>query len=421
MTTNNGEQAAMDQIGARARAAAFQLAHATTAAKNDALTAAARGLEAASADLIEANRADLVQAETEGISGALLDRLRLTEQRIGGMAAGLRQVAGLADPVGEITDGFNRPNGLRMTRVRVPLGVVAVIYEARPNVTADAAALCVKSGNAALLRGSSYALRSNRAIGAVIRAAISESGLPSDAVQVVEDTSRAGAKALMQAKAWVDLLVPRGGPNLIAAIETDATVPYVIDGAGNCHVYVDAAANLEMAADIVVNSKTHRPGVCNAAEKLLVHRNIAADFLPKVSKLLLDAGVELRGDEASRRMVETMGVASDEDWATEYLDLIMAVRVVDSLDEALEHIRRFGSGHTEAIVTNDMTAAERFVDETESAVVAVNASTRFTDGEEFGFGAEIGISTQKLHVRGPMGLEALTSERWVVRGQGQVR
>ena len=411
----------MDRIGAKARAAATQLARATTAAKNRALQAAAGGLADARHDLIGANQADIAQAEAEGISGALLDRLRLTDQRIEGMAAGMLKVADLPDPVGEITDGFNRPNGLRLTRVRVPLGVVAVIYEARPNVTADAAALCLKSGNAALLRGSSYALRSNRAIGEVIRAAIAESGLPADAVQVVEDTSRAGAKELMQAKAWVDLLVPRGGPNLIAAIEADATVPYVIDGAGNCHVYVDAAADLEMAADIVVNSKTHRPGVCNAAEKLLVHRTAAADFLPKVSKLLLDAGVELRGDEASRQLVEAMGAATDSDWATEYLDLIMAVKVVDSLDAAVEHIRRFGSGHTEAIVTNDMAAADRFVDETESAVVAVNASTRFTDGEEFGFGAEIGISTQKLHVRGPMGLEALTSERWVVRGQGQVR
>ena len=422
MTEQTGpEQAGIDRIGARAKEAALALARATTFAKNKALVSAAQEIERAASDLIEANKDDLNQAENEGISGALLDRLRLTPQRVAGMAAGLRQVAGLADPVGEVSEGFTRPNGLKMTRVRVPLGVVAVIYEARPNVTADAAALCLKSGNAALLRGSSYALRSNLAIGTVIRAAITEAGLPANAVQVVEDTSRAGAKALMQAKNWVDLLVPRGGPNLIAAIEADATVPFVIDGAGNCHVYVDAAANLEMAADIVVNSKTHRPGVCNAAEKLLVHRSIAADFLPRVSKLLLDAGVELRGDDASRKLVDGISQASDEDWPTEYLDLIMAVRVVDSIDEALTHIRRFGSGHTEAIVTEDLTAADKFVDGTESAVVTVNASTRFTDGEEFGFGAEIGISTQKLHVRGPMGLRALTSERWVVRGQGQVR
>ena len=411
----------MDRIGSNAKAAALELARATAAVKNRALWDAARRIEDAASDLIEANQSDLAQAEEEGISGALLDRLRLSKERIAGMGSGLRQVAGLPDPVGEVTEGFTRPNGLRMTRVRVPLGVVAVIYEARPNVTADAAALCLKSGNAALLRGSSYALASNRAIGNVIRAAITDSGLPSDAVQIVEDTSRDGAKALMQAKDWVDLLVPRGGPNLIAAIEADATVPYVIDGAGNCHVYVDAAADLEMAADIVVNSKTHRPGVCNAAEKLLVHRSVATDFLPKVSKLLLDAGVELRGDETSRKLVEGINSASENDWPIEYLDLIMAVRVVESIDEALAHIRRYGSGHTEAIVTQDLRAADRFVDETDAAVVAVNASTRFTDGEEFGFGAEIGISTQKLHVRGPMGLEALTSERWVVRGHGQVR
>lgn len=411
----------MDQIGSKAKASGLELARATTAVKNHALMDAARRIEEATTELLAANQSDLAQAETEGISGALLDRLRLTKERIAGMGSGMRQVAGLADPVGEVTEGFTRPNGLRMTRMRVPLGVVAVIYEARPNVTADAAALCLKSGNAALLRGSSYALSSNRAIGNVIRGAVADSGLPADAIQIVEDTSREGARALMQAREWVDLLVPRGGPNLIAAIEADATVPYVIDGAGNCHVYVDAAADLEMAADIVVNSKTHRPGVCNAAEKLLIHRSVATDFLPKVSKLLLDAGVELRGDEASRKLVEGMGPTSEDDWPTEYLDLIMAVKVVESLDEALAHIRRFGSGHTEAIVTEDLRAADRFVDETDAAVVAVNASTRFTDGEEFGFGAEIGISTQKLHVRGPMGLKALTSERWVVRGHGQVR
>ena len=427
MTSHTGfghtgsDHPSIDEIGARAKAAALVLAGVTTGDKNRALVAAALGLEKSESDLIEANQSDLAQADGEGISGALLDRLRLTRERIAGMAAGLRQVAGLPDPIGDVTDGFIRPNGLRMSRIRVPLGVVAVIYEARPNVTADAAALCLKSGNAAILRGSSYALRSNVAIATIIRAALSESDLPPDAVQVMEDTSRNGAKALMQAKEWVDLLVPRGGPNLIAAIEADATVPFVIDGAGNCHVYVDAAANLEMAADIVVNSKTSRPGVCNAAEKLLVHRSVAAEFLPKVIKLLFDAGVELRGDEASRALVENIGPASEDDWSTEYLDLIMAVRVVDSIDDALSHIRRYGSGHTEAIVTDDLPEAERFVDQTESAVVAVNASTRFTDGEEFGFGAEIGISTQKLHVRGPMGLKALTSERWVVRGQGQVR
>jgi glutamate-5-semialdehyde dehydrogenase len=299
--------------------------------------------------------------------------------------------------------------------------VVAVIYEARPNVTADSAALCIKSGNAAILRGSSYALRSNQAIGELIRSALGHNGLPEDAVQVMEDTSREAAKALMQAKQWVDLLVPRGGPNLIAAIEAEATVPVVIDGAGNCHVYVDRSADLGRAEAIVVNAKTSRPGVCNAAEKLLVHEEIASDFLPRVGKLLADRGVELRGDEAARRILPELGVAGETDWPTEYLDLVMAVKVVGSVDEALDHIRRYGSGHTEAIVTNDAGAADRFIAGTDSAVVMVNASTRFTDGEEFGFGAEIGISTQRLHVRGPMGLQALTCERYVLRGDGQVR
>jgi len=305
--------------------------------------------------------------------------------------------------------------------VRVPLGVVAVIYEARPNVTADAAALCLKSGNASLLRGSSYALRSNLAIGAILRDGLEAAGLPADGVQVLEDTSREGARALMRAKAWVDLLVPRGGPNLLAAIEADATVPVVIDGAGNCHVYVDATADLEMAAAIVVNAKTSRPGVCNAAEKVIVHREVADEFVPKVAKLLADAGVELRGDAASQQLASVIKPADEDDWPTEYLDLIMAIRVVPNLEEAIAHINRYGTGHTEAIVTSDLNAADRFVARTDSAVVMVNASTRFTDGEEFGFGGEIGISTQKLHVRGPMGLRALTSERYVLRGDGQIR
>lgn len=411
----------LDQIGARARAAARILAQASTTDKNLALGAAAAVLADRSEEIQLANEADLAQAAGEGISGALLDRLRMTPARLEGMVNGLRKVIGLADPIGQVTSGFTRPNGLRMHRVRVPLGVVAVIYEARPNVTADAAALCVKAGNAALLRGSSYALRSNMAIGRAIAQGFEEAGLPSDSVQVIEDTTRDGARQLMQAKEWVDLLVPRGGPALIAAIEADATVPYVIDGSGNCHIYVDAAADLEMAADITVNAKTQRPGVCNAAEKLLVHEAVAAEFLPKVTKLLADAGVELRGDQKTRDLVSSVVEATDQDWPTEYLDLIMAIKVVSSLDEALAHIRRYGSGHTEAVITNDLRTSERFINETDCAVVMVNTSTRFTDGEEFGFGAEIGISTQKLHVRGPMGLEALTTERWVVRGEGQVR
>jgi glutamate-5-semialdehyde dehydrogenase len=409
------------EIGSRARAASRVMAMANTEIKNRALGEAAVRLEADVDGLLSANKADLAQAAQEQISGALIDRLRLTTDRIAAMAGGLRQVASLPDPVGQLTGGHNLHNGIKLTRVRVPLGVVAVIYEARPNVTADAAALCIKSGNAAVLRGSSYALRSNLAIGAHLRSALAGVGLPADGVQVMEDTSREAARELMQAKEWIDLLVPRGGPNLIAAIEADATVPVVIDGAGNCHVYVDRAADLQMAEQIVLNAKVSRPGVCNAAEKLLVHREIASEFLPRVAKLLIDQGVEIRGDQEARQLVADLILATEEDWPTEYLDLIMAIRVVPSLDAALDHIGRYGSGHTEAIVTADAVAADRFVAGTDSAVAVVNASTRFTDGEEFGYGAEIGISTQKLHVRGPMGLEALTTERYVLRGDGQVR
>jgi glutamate-5-semialdehyde dehydrogenase len=363
----------------------------------------------------------MAQAAEEGITGALIDRLRLDEKRVAAMANGLRKVASLPDPVGRETGGWSLYNGVRLHRVRVPLGVVAVIYEARPNVTADAAGLCIRSGNAVILRGSSYALRSNTAITDALREALAGEGLPADGVQLLEDTSRDGAKALMQATEWVDLLIPRGGPGLIAAIEADATVPTVIDGAGNCHVYVDRAADLDKALEIVVNAKVQRPGVCNAAETLLVHEAVADEFLVVAGKALMDEGVELRGDEASRSVVPGMGEASEDDWSTEYLDLIMAVRVVPDLDTAIEHVRAYGTGHTEAIVTDDRVAADRFVAAIDTAVVAVNASTRFTDGEEFGFGAEIGNSTQKLHVRGPMGLESLTSERYVLYGDGQVR
>lgn len=378
-------------------------------------------VERRAAIILSANSADMEQARGEGVSGALLDRLLLTEDRIGGMAAGLKSVANLPDPVGMITGGWTLANGIRLQRVRVPLGVIAVIYEARPNVTADAAGLCVKSGNAALLRGSSYSLRSNSSIGGALQAALNQVGLPEQAVQIVEDTSRAGAKELMQAKDWVDLLVPRGGPGLIAAIEAEATVPYVIDGAGNCHVYVDAAADLEKAGPIVFNSKVQRPGVCNAAESLVINEAVVDLFLPMIARQLLDAGVELRGDERACSLVDAMLPATEDDWGTEYHDLIMAVRVVPDLDAAISHIIAYGTGHTEAIVTEDITAATRFAREIDAAAIMVNASTRFTDGEQFGFGAEIGISTQKLHVRGPMGLEALTSERYVLFGDGQVR
>ena len=411
----------IEEIGRRAREASHALRQSTGESRRQALLGMAAGVEEAAPAVLEANRADMAQAEGEGITGALIDRLRLDERRISAMAAGLRSVASLPDPVGRETGGWSLYNGVQLHRVRVPLGVVAVIYEARPNVTADAAGLCIRSGNAVILRGSSYALRSNMAISGAIRGSLTSAGLPADGVQLLEDTSRDGAKALMQATEWVDLLVPRGGPGLIAAVQADATVPTVIDGAGNCHVYVDAAADLEKALGIVVNAKVQRPGVCNAAETLLVHEAVAEKFLGEAARALMAENVELRGDDHARELVPEMGEATEEDWATEYLDLIMAVRVVPGIDAAIEHVRRYGTGHTEAIVTDDRVAADRFVAAIDTAVVAVNASTRFTDGEEFGFGAEIGNSTQKLHVRGPMGLESLTSERYVLYGDGQVR
>lgn len=353
------------------------------------------------------------------MAAGLLDRLRLSEERITGMAAGLRQVASLPDPVGEVTEGWVRPNGLRITKVRVPLGVVAIIYESRPNVTSDAFGLCLKSGNVAFLRGSSAAIESNTAIASILRDGLDKAGLPQDALVLVDDVSREAATEFMQLRDHIDCLIPRGGPSLIQSILDNATVPFVIDGAGNCHVYVDASADLDMAVDIVVNAKTQRPSVCNAAEKLVVHDAVAAAFLPRVVAAL--DGVELVGNDRARAIAPSIGAATDEEWADEYLDLKLGIAVVDSLDEAIDHVTRYGSGHSEAIVTSDLVAADRFTTEVDAAAVVVNASTRFVDGEEFGFGAEIGISTQKLHARGPMGLRQLTTEKFVVRGDGQVR
>ena len=407
------------ELGRRVKIASRALATASTAAKDDALRAAADLLVARSGELLEANAVDVARAEAEGVSATVVDRLRLDDRRVESMASGLRQVAALADPVGEVLDGWVRPNGLRIQRVRVPLGVVAIIYENRPNVTSDAAGLCLKSGNAAFLRGSSGAITSNTAIAGVLRDAVEKSGLPADAVVLVTDTSREAAVEFMQQRHSIDCLIPRGGPSLIRSILDNATVPYVIDGDGNCHVYVDADADLDMALDIVVNAKTQRPSVCNAAENLLVHEAVADAFLPRAAAAL--EGVELLGDERTRLLVPGAGSADDEAYATEFLDLRMAVRVVPSLDEAIDHIGRFGSGHSEAIVTTSLAAADRFTTEVDAAAVVVNASTRFVDGEEFGFGAEIGISTQKLHARGPMGLRELTCTKYVVRGQGQTR
>ncbi|MFO7281367.1 MAG: glutamate-5-semialdehyde dehydrogenase [Thermoanaerobacterales bacterium] len=409
------------ELGARAKAASRVLATASTAEKDAALLAAADLLIERVDDVLAANAEDVEREQAAGASATVLDRLRLTPARVEGMAGGLRQVAALPDPVGEVGAGWTRPNGLRISTVRVPLGVVAIIYENRPNVTSDAFGLCLKSGNAAFLRGSSGAIRSNVAIAGVLREALAKSGLPEDALVLVEDTSREAAVEFMRQREHVDCLIPRGGPSLIRSILDNATVPYVIDGDGNCHVYVDAAADLDMAAEIVANAKTQRPSVCNAAETLLVHRAVADRFLPQVAPRL--EGVELVGDEATRGVLgeDRVAPATEHDWAQEFLALKLAIRVVDGLDEAIDHIARYGTGHSEAIVTTDLRAADRFTTEVDAAAVLVNASTRFVDGEQFGFGAEIGISTQKLHARGPMGLRQLTTEKYVVRGEGQIR
>jgi glutamate-5-semialdehyde dehydrogenase len=414
-------EGAVEGLGRRARAASRVLATVSTEGKDAALLAAAELLVERTDDLLAANAEDVAREEANGVGATVVDRLRLTPARVEGMAGGLRQVAGLADPVGEITEGWTRPNGLRIHKVRVPLGVVAIIYENRPNVTSDAFGLCLKSGNTAFLRGSSGAITSNIAIAGVLREALAKAGLPEDALVLVEDTSREAAVAFMRQRAYVDCLIPRGGPSLIRSILDNATVPYVIDGDGNCHVYVDAAADLAMAADIVVNAKTQRPSVCNAAETLLVHEAVAEALLPSLAQRL--EGVELVGDDVARSLIgqDRVAEATEDDWANEFLALKLAVRVVPSLDAAVEHVARYGSGHSEAIVTRDLAAAERFTREVDAAAVLVNASTRFVDGEEFGFGAEIGISTQKLHARGPMGLRELTTQKYVVHGDGQVR
>jgi len=410
---------AVVELGRRAREASRVLAGAPTAVKDAVLLAGADLLLERAPEILEANAADLDAALGDGLEGAAVDRLRLDEGRLEGMAAGLRGVAALPDPVGEVLDGTRRPNGLDIQRVRVPLGVVAIIYENRPNVTSDAAGICLKAGNAALLRGSSSALRSNVAIATVLRDAAEKVGLPADSVILVEDTAHETAVQVMQLDEFVDCLIPRGGPSLIRSILDHASVPVIIDGDGNCHVYVDAAADLEMALDLVVNSKTNRPGVCNAAESLVVHRDVAEAFVPRVGQALVGAGVELLGDETAR-LLHPMGTATDDDFGREFLALKMTVAVAADLDAAIDHVNRFGTGHTELIVTRDLDAARRFTREVDAAVVMVNASTRFTDGERFGFGAEIGISTQKLHARGPMGLRELTTYKYVVWGDGQI-
>jgi glutamate-5-semialdehyde dehydrogenase len=409
----------LEELGARARIAARELAKASSATKADALKAAAEALEKSAPAILEANERDVERASAAGADATMIDRLRLDVGRITSMADGLRSVAALPDPVGELVEGYVRPNGLRIKRVRVPLGVIGIVYENRPNVTSDAAALCLMSGNAVLLRGSAGAIDSNIAIAAALRGGIEGAGIPADAVILVEDISRETVESFVRMRGVIDLLVPRGGPSLIALVLERATVPYVIDGDGNCHVYVDASADLDVAEAIIVNAKLQRPSVCNAMETLLVHEAIAEELLPRISAAL--DTVELVGDDATRAILPGVGVATTEDYATEFLALKMAIAVVPSLDAAMTHISTYSTGHSEAIVTRDLDAAGRFVREVDAAAVLVNASTRFVDGGELGLGAEIGISTQKLHARGPMGLRELTSVKYVIEGDGQVR
>jgi glutamate-5-semialdehyde dehydrogenase len=408
----------LDQMGAAAKEAAYELALLSTDDKNAALLAMASALDDAHAEILAANAADLDGAQ---VQAKFIDRLRLTPERINDMANGLRQVAGLADPTAVIDRGWQNAAGLEILRRRVPLGVVGIIYEARPNVTVDAAALTLKSGNAVILRGGREALHSNAAIANVLRASLQASGVNPNAVQLITDPSHELADRFMHLTAYLDVLIPRGGAGLIQAVVKNASVPVIETGAGNCHIYVDSAAQLQMAQDIVVNAKVQRPSVCNSAEKLLIHEDVAADYLPVIADALRAHGVELRGDAAACAIVPDMIPATTADWDTEYNDLIMAVKVVGSVDEAIAHINAHNTKHSEAIITDDYARAQRFLQRVDAACVYVNASTRFTDGVEFGFGAEIGISTQKLHARGPMGLEQLTTIKYEIMGNGQVR
>jgi glutamate-5-semialdehyde dehydrogenase len=408
------------EVCQRARVASYALAGASRADKDAALRAMATALRENTARIVDANSLDVAAARDGGTPESIVDRLRLDPKRVHAMAAGLEDLAGLADPVGEVVRGYTLPNGLELRQVRVPFGVVGIIYEARPNVTADAAGICLKSGNAVLLRGSSSAAHSNAAIIEVLRDAAEKAGLPADAIQGVPG-DREAVKELMQARGLVDVLIPRGGAGLIQTVVSESTVPVIETGVGNCHVYVDADADLDLATTILLNAKTQRPSVCNAAESLLVHKDVADEFLAKALPMLAESGVTVHGDATVVAAGNDVVPATEDDYGTEYLSLDLSAAVVGSLDDAIEHIRRYGSGHTEAIVTGSQAAARRFVQAVDAAAVVVNASTRFTDGGEFGFGAEIGISTQKLHARGPMGLPEMTSTKYVLTGEGQIR
>jgi glutamate-5-semialdehyde dehydrogenase len=411
----------MKSVGQQARASARKMAQAETAVKNKALLAIADAILIDSAALISANAKDVASAQAHGLDAASIDRLTLTEKSIRGMAEGLQQIAQLADPIGEISDMKYRPSGIQVGKMRVPLGVIGIIYESRPNVTADAAGLCLKSGNAAILRGGSEAIHSNQAIAACVHAGLKAAGLPETAVQVVNTIDRAAVGELITMQEYVDVIVPRGGKELIERISREARIPVIKHLHGVCHVYIDDEADIEKAIRIADNAKTHRYGVCNAMESLLVNANIADKVLPALCKIYLDKGVELRGDEAARKIVAQMKTATEEDWHTEYLAAILSIRVVADLDEAIAHIDTYGSQHTDCIVTENYSKAMRFIREVDSSSVMVNASTRFADGFEYGLGAEIGISTDKIHARGPVGLEGLTSQKYIVLGSGQIR
>ncbi len=411
----------LEQTGREAKEAEVTVRNLSTEKKNEVLCAVADKLLQRTEEILKANEEDVKNGRENHMPESLVDRLLLTEDRILGMADGLRQIAKLDDPVGEVTGMKKRPNGLMIGQKRVPLGVIGIIYEARPNVTSDAFGLCFKTGNVVILKGGSDAIHSNIVIVSCIREALRECGVTEKAISLITDTSRETAAQFMKLNQYVDVLIPRGGKGLIQTVVNISTIPVIETGTGNCHIYVDESADLKMAADIVMNAKTQRVGVCNACESLLVHKNVKEEFLPVLGKRLLEKKVEIRGDEETGKLIPEAKKATEEDWGTEYLDYVLSVKVVDSVEEAISHINRYNTGHSEAIITNDYSHAQKFLDEVDAAAVYVNASTRFTDGNEFGFGAEIGISTQKLHARGPMGLPALTTTKYIIYGNGQIR
>lgn len=412
----------IEQLGEAAKAAKKSIATAKTAKKNEILERIAQNLRKNIEVILKENEKDTAMAKENGITDAMVDRLRLTPERINDIADACIYLTGLNDPVGEVIEGYTRPNGMRITKTRVPMGVIGIIFESRPNVTVDAATLCIKSGNAAILRGGKEAINSNKILMDIMRESVEECGLPGDVIQLVEDTSRESSNQMMKANGYIDVLIPRGGKGLIKAVVENATVPVIETGSGNCHIYIDESADIDMAVSVTNNGKTQRPSVCNALETCLVHRSVADKFLPRLMEEFKKFDVDVRGCDRTREILgESIKEATESDYATEFDDYIMAVKVVDNIDEAIEHISKYSTGHSECIITNDLNNAERFQREIDSACVYVNCSTRFTDGGEFGFGAEIGISTQRLHARGPMGLRELTTMKYLINGDGQIR